>query len=126
MASPKAVWTGRIISILASLMFLMSAAMKFVGGPKVDEGMAHLGIPTSMLKPLGILELTCIVLYLIPATSILGGILMAGYVGGIILTHWRVGDPVYIPIALGLLLWLGLYLREDRLKELIPVRRPRP
>ena len=124
MATKKSVWTGWIISILASLMFLMSGAMKFVGGSKVDDGMAHLGIPASMLKPLGILELTCIVLYLIPATSVLGAILMAGYVGGIILTHWRVGDPVYIPIALGLLLWLGLYLREDRLKPLIPLRRP--
>ena len=123
MASPKMVWTGRIISILASLMFLMSAAMKFVGGPKVEEGMAHLGIPATMLRPLAILELTCIVLYLIPATSVLGAILMAGYVGGIILTHWRVGDPVYIPIALGLCLWLGLYLREDRLKPLVPIRK---
>ena len=123
MASPKMVWTGRIISILASLMFLMSAAMKFVGGPKVEEGMAHLGIPATMLRPLAILELTCVVLYLIPATSVLGAILMAGYVGGIILTHWRVGDPVYIPIALGLCLWLGLYLREDRLKPLLPIRK---
>jgi hypothetical protein len=123
MASPKIVWTGRIISVLASLMFLMSAAMKFVGGPKVEEGMAHLGIPATMLRPLAILELTCIALYLIPATSVLGGILMAGYVGGIILTHWRVGDPVFIPIALGLCLWLGLYLREDRLKPLIPIRK---
>ena len=123
MASPKMVWTGRIISILASLMFLMSAAMKFVGGPKVEEGMAHLGIPATMLRPLAILELTCIVLYLIPATSVLGAILMTGYVGGIILTHWRVGDPVYIPIVLGLGVWLGLYLREDRLKPLLPIRK---
>ena len=117
------VWTGRIISILVSLMFLMSGVMKFVGGPKVEEGMAHLGIPMTMLKPLGILELTCIVIYLIPATAVLGAILMTGYVGGIILTHWRVGDPVYIPIVLGLAIWLGLYLREDRLKEHIPIRK---
>lgn len=122
-ANKKLVWTGRVISVLASLMFVMSAVMKFVGGPKVEEGMAHLGIPASMLTPLAVLELTCIALYLIPTTAVLGAILMAGYVGGIILTHWRVGDPVYIPIALGLCLWLGLYLREDRLKDLIPVRK---
>ena len=123
MASKKSVWTGWVISILASLMFVMSAVMKFMGGPKVEEGMAHVGIPATMLRPLAILELTCIVLYLIPATSVLGAILMAGYVGGTILTHWRVGDPVYIPIALGLCLWLGVYLRDDRLKPLIPLRR---
>lgn len=122
-ASRSAVWVGRVISVLTSLMFLMSAGMKLVGGPKVEEGMAHLGIPVPMLRPLAILELTCVVIYLIPATAVLGAILMTGYVGGIILTHWRVGDPVYIPIVLGLAIWLGLYLREDRLKEHIPIRK---
>ena len=122
-ANRKLMWTGRVLSVLASLMFLMSAAMKFMGGPKVEQGMAHLGIPASMLTPLAILELTCLALYWIPTTAVLGAILMAGYVGGIILTHWRVGDPVIIPILLGLCLWLGLYLREDRLKELIPLRK---
>ena len=105
-ANRKLMWTGRVLSVLVSLMFVMSAAMKFTGGPKVDEGMAHLGIPASMLKPLAVLELTCVALYLIPATAVLGAILLAGYVGGAILTHWRVGDPVYIPIALGLCVWL--------------------
>jgi hypothetical protein len=122
--SRKLVWTGRVISVLTSLMFVMSAVMKLVGGPKVEEGMAHLGIPATMLKPLAILELTCVVVYLIPATSVVGAILMTGYIGGIICTHGRIGDPVYIPIALGILIWLGLYLREDRLKALIPVRTP--
>jgi DoxX-like family len=126
MAGKKAVWTGWVISILASLVFVMSSVMKVMGGPEVEKGMQHLEIPATMLGPLAILEITCLVVYLIPATAVLGAILMSGYVGGIILTHWRVGDPVYIPIALGLLLWLGLYLREDRLKELIPLRRPRP
>jgi len=125
-ASRKLVWTGWIISILASLVFLMSGTMKFVGGPQVEQGLTHLGIAKSMVIPLGILELACIVIYLIPITSVLGAILMSGYVGGIILSHWRVGDPVYIPIVLGLMLWLGLYLREPRLKELIPLRRTSP
>ncbi len=122
MASRKLVWTGRVISILVSLMFVMSSVMKLVVGPEVEKGMAHFGIPMSMLKPLAILELTCTVIYLIPATSVLGAILMTGYVGGIILTNWRVGEPVYIPIVLGILIWLGLYLREDRLKGLIALR----
>lgn len=122
-ATRKLALTGWIISILASLVFLMSGVMKFVGGPQVAQGLTHLGISQSMVIPLGILELTCLVIYLIPITSVLGAILMSGYVGGIIVTHWRVGDPVYIAIVLGLMIWLGLYLREPRLRELIPLRR---
>ena len=102
-ATRKLALTGWIISILASLVFLMSGVMKFVGGPQVAQGLTHLGISQSMVIPLGILELTCLVIYLIPITSVLGAILMSGYVGGIIVTHWRVGDPVYIAIVLGLI-----------------------
>jgi len=119
----KVVWVGRVISVLVSLMFLMSAAMKLKGGPELAEGMAHLGLPSSMVVPLAVLELTCVVIYLIPMTSVLGAILLAGYVGGAICTHWRVGDPVIVQILLGIFVWLGLYLREDRLKALIPLRR---
>ena len=119
----KVVWVGRVLSVLVSLMFLMSAAMKLKGGPELAEGMAHLGLPSSMVVPLAILELTCVVIYLIPMTSVLGAILLAGYVGGAICTHWRVGDPVIVQIVLGIVVWLGLYLREDRLKALIPLRR---
>jgi len=123
-ASGRVVWVGRVISGLASLLFLMSAFMKLKGGPEVMQGMAHLGLPESMVKPLAILELSCVVIYLIPATSVLGAILLAGYVGGAICTHWRVGDPFFVQIVLGLCVWLGLYLRESRLKALIPVRTP--
>lgn len=123
-ASGKKAWVGRAISGLASLAFLMSAAMKLMGGPEVMQGMAHLGLPESMVVPLAILEISCVVVYLIPATSVLGAILLAGYVGGAICTHWRVGDPVFAPLALGLLVWLGIYLRDGRLKELIPLRKP--
>jgi hypothetical protein len=124
-ASGKAVWVGRVISVLASLMFLVSAFFKFQDGPDVMKGLAHLGLPERMMLPLGILEISCVVVYLIPATSVLGAILLAGYVGGAICTHWRVGDPFVVQIVLGILVWLGLYLREDRLKALIPLRRPR-
>jgi hypothetical protein len=121
--SGKVVWVGWGLSILASLLFLFSAFIKFKGGPDMDQAMAHLGLPASMVLPLGILELTCVVIYLIPATSVLGAILLAGYVGGTIVTCWRVGDPFIINIVLGLVVWLGIYLREPRLKELIPLRR---
>ncbi len=121
--SGKVVWVGRVISVLVSLIFLMSAFMKLKGGPELTAGMEHLGLPESMVVPLAILEISCVVIYLIPPTSVLGAILLAGYVGGAICTHWRAGDPFYVQVVLGILVWLGLYLREDRLKALIPLRR---
>src|SRR5439155_5127647 len=108
------------ISVLVSLVFLISAFMKLKGGAEVMQGMAHLGLPESLILPLAILEVSCVVIYLIPATSILGAILLTGYIGGAICTHLRVGDPFFIQIALGIFVWLGLYLRENRLKALIP------
>ena len=122
-ASGKIVWTGRVITGVVSLLFFFSASMKFVGGAEVKEGMAHLGLPESMTIPLGILEAACTVVYLIPATSVLGAILLAGYMGGAICTHWRVGDPFVGQIAIALVIWLAIYLREPRLKALIPLRK---
>ena len=116
------VWVGRVISVLVSLVFAMSAFMKLKGGAEVMQGMAHLGLPGSLIMPLAILEISCVVIHLIPATSVLGSILLTGYIGGAICTHWRVGDPFFLQIALGILVWLGLYLRENRLKGLIPLR----
>ena len=122
-ASGKIVWVGRVISILMSLLFAMSALMKLRGGPEVIQGMAHLGLPESLIVPLAILEISCVVIYAIPATSVLGAILLTGYIGGAICTHLRVGDPFFMQIGFGIFVWLGLYLRENRLKELIPLRR---
>ena len=111
-----------MITGLASVLFVFSAAMKVKGGPELAQGMAHLGLPDAMVLPLAILELSCVVIYLIPATSVLGAILLAGYVGGAICTHWRVGDPFFVQVLLGLFVWLGIYLREPRLASLIPIR----
>lgn len=122
-AGGKIVWVGRAISGLVPLVFVISALLKLKGGAEVAQGMVHLGLPESLLVPLAILELSCAVIYLIPATSVLGAILLTGYIGGAICTHWRVGDPFFIQIGLGIVVWLGLYLRENRLKALIPVRR---
>ena len=123
-AGGKMMWAGRVISGLLSLLFAMSAVMKLKGGAGVMEGMAHLGLPESLIVPLGILEISCIVIYLIPATSVLGAILLTGYIGGAILAHLRVGDPFFFQIVLGVCVWLGLYLRENRLRELVPLRTP--
>ena len=120
----KLVWTGRVLSGLASLAFVVSSVGKFVGGQQLTEGMAHLGLPETMVKPLAVLEMSCVVLYLIPKTAVLGAILLAGYMGGAICTHWRVGDPFFAQIALGVTVWLGLWLREDRLRALLPIKTP--
>ena len=122
-ASGKVVWIGRVVSVLAALLFIVSAVMKVVGGAEVKEGLKHLGLPDSMLTPLTILELACAVVYLFPPTAVLGAVLLTGYIGGAICTHWRVGDPFFLQIVLGLFVWLGVYLREERLKALLPVRR---
>ena len=121
--NPKIVWTGRGLSILVSLPFLMSSVMKLVGHPEVAKGMEHLGLPESLIKPLGLLELSCAVIYLVPVTSVLGAVLLTGFIGGAILTHLRVGEAVYLHIAIGLSIWLGLYLREPRLRDLLPLRK---
>lgn len=122
-AGGKKAWIGLAISALVSVMFAMSAFMKFKGGPDVSEGMAHLGIPESLTLPLAILEIACVAVYLVPSTAVLGAILLTGYLGGAICSHLRVGDPFFTQTALGVLVWLGLYLREQRLRDLIPLRR---
>lgn len=114
--------TGWVLSILVSLMLGMSAVMKLKGGAELEQGFAHLGIPSSLATPIAVLELLCTAIYLIPRTAVLGAILLAGYMGGAICTHLRVGDPLWAPIAVGLVVWLGIYLREDRLRALIPLR----
>ena len=116
-------WVSYAISIVVALVFVVSAVMKIKGGEEVAQGMAHLGFPEALLVPLSIVELTCVILYLVPATSVLGAILLTGYIGGAICTHLRVGDVFVLQIALGLLVWLALSLREPRLKPLIPLRK---
>jgi uncharacterized membrane protein YphA (DoxX/SURF4 family) len=114
---------GGTISAAASLVFVMSAVMKLMGGPELAQGMEHLQLASPMTIPLAILELSCAIVYLIPQTSVLGAVLLTGYLGGAILTHWRVGDLFVTHIVLGALVWLGIYLREPRLKQLLPLRR---
>lgn len=117
------VWVGRVVSVLVALVFLISAFMKLKGGVEVMQGMAHLGLPESLIMSLAMLEISCVVIYLIPATSVLGAILLTGYIGGAICTHLRVGDPFFFQIVLGIFVWLGVYLFENRLKGLIPLRK---
>jgi len=124
--SKKGLWAGRILSGLVVLFLIPDAIIKFIKPALVVDAFAHLGLPLSSSVTLGILLLTCTVLYAIPRTSVLGAILLTAYLGGAVATHLRVGDPLFshilFPTYLGVVLWLGLYLREERLRALIPLR----
>src|SRR5262245_41339708 len=118
-SAPVSMWAvlvGWLLSAPPVLLLLMAGVMKLVKPPMVMEGFVHLGYPESLALGLGALELVCTLVYLLPRTSILGAILLTGYLGGATATHVRVGEPFYIPVALGVLLWVGLYLREPRLR----------
>jgi len=121
--SKPALWTGRIMSALPILLVLMSSVMKLLKLPAVVEGFARAGLPQHLILPVGIIELVCVVVYVIPRTSVLGAILMTGLLGGATITTLRVGDPTFpMPVVLGMLAWGGLYLRDPRLRALIPLR----
>ena len=122
--SPKMLWAGRILSALPVLMLLFSAIMKLMKLAPVVQEFGRLGYQENVILGLGILELACTVIYLIPRTAVLGAILLTGYLGGATATHLRVGDPLmnYLTVVFGVLLWGGLYLRDERLRALIPFR----
>jgi hypothetical protein len=115
-------WTGRIMSILPVLMVLMGAVTKLMRLPSVVEGFARVGAPAGLIIPIGLIELLCCVVYAIPRTSVLGAILMTGLLGGATITTLRIGDPTYpMPVVLGMLAWGGLWMRDIRLRALIPL-----
>ena len=124
----KGLWTGRILSGLVVLFLLVDAGYKLIRplpAPAV-EAFGKLGYPVEFAAGLGILLLSCVALYLIPRTSVLGAILLTGYLGGAVSSHVRVGDPWFshalFPVYIGLFIWGGLYLRDQRLRALIPLR----
>ena len=116
----KLKWIGRFFSLLAVLPFIPSAIMKLMGAPQVVQGFDHFGWPQSTMTTIGILEIICVIIYLLPPVSILGGILLTGFLGGAIATHMRIGEPVYMHMCIGFSIWFGLFLREPRLRVLIP------
>jgi len=120
--SKKMFWIGWILSILPCLLLLMSASMKFIKPAGFAEGLEHMGWKESSMTVIGIVEIVCVILYLIPQTSVRGAILIVAYLGGAVATHVRVGDPFIIPIVVGVLIWLGLWFREPRLKALVPLK----
>lgn len=123
--SGKGVWAGRIVSWLPALFLLLDGVAKLFKPAPVVEGTVKLGYPESVIIPLGIVLVVCTVLYLIPATAVLGAILLTGYLGGAVATHVRVSDglfPIVFAVTFGALIWLGIYLRDARVRELVPLR----
>jgi hypothetical protein len=121
----KTLWIGRIVSALAVLFLLMDGVTHLMKPAPVAEAFQRLGFPLSLSGELGFIELACVVLYVIPRTSILGAILLTGYLGGAVATHLRVLDPVFdtiFPILIGALVWGGLYLMDSRLRALVPFK----
>ena len=118
----KALWTGYLLSAVPVLLFLFSAVMKLIKPAALVEEFERLGLAENLALGLGILELVCTAVYAIPKTSVLGAILLTGYLGGATVTHLRVGDPYFMPVVVGIVLWGGLFLRDPRLRALIPLR----
>ncbi len=124
--SKKMLWTGRIMSALVVLFLLMDGVMKLINPAPVVEGMTKLGYPLSLTSVIGIVLLVCVIVFAIPRTSILGAILLTGYLGGAVASQLRVGLPLFsnvlAPVYVSALIWGGLYLRDSRLRALIPLR----
>ncbi len=118
--------TGRILSALPALFLLLDAVGKLFKPQPVVTGTLELGYGESVILPLGVVLLVSTILYLVPQTAIFGAILLTGYLGGAVATHVRVGNPLFthtlFPVYLGVLLWAGLYLRDARLRALLPLR----
>jgi hypothetical protein len=125
--SNKRLWAGRIMSALAVLFLTFDVVIHIMKPAPVIKGFTDLGWSPSLAVPLGIIELVCLVLYLIPRTSVLGAVLLTGYLGGAVATNLRVAAPLFsntlFPIYVGVFLWGGLYLRDNALRAVFPVRR---
>lgn len=122
------VWAARVLTAIPVLFLLMDSVMKLLALPLVTDSMAQLGYrpDPGLARGIGVVLFVCLLLYVVPRTSVLGAVLLTGYLGGAIATHVRIGHPLFshvlFPVYVALLLWGGLYLREPRLRALLPLR----
>jgi hypothetical protein len=124
--SRASLWTGRVMTGLTALFLLFGAAMNLVKPASVVQGTVKLGYSESVIVPLGIVLLICTILYLVPRTAVLGAILLTGYLGGAVDTHVHAGQTIFeilFPVIFATIVWGGLYLRDPRLRALVPFRR---
>lgn len=121
--SKKMLWTGRILSGLPVLLMVFGGVYSLLKPAAVAQASVHYGYPDGAMLRISIVEIACAILYAIPRTSVLGAILLTGYLGGATATHVRANEPFFLPIVTGVVVWAGLYLRDDRLRALMPLRR---
>lgn len=125
--SATRLWAGRIMGAIAVLFLVFDSVIKLLKLAPAVEGTITLGYPGTAIVGIGILELACLAVYVIPRTSVFGAVLLTGYLGGAVATHVRVGNPLFthilFPTYVALLLWGALYLRDARLRAIVPLRR---
>lgn len=113
-------WAGRSITTLAVLFLVFDAAVKFTSIPEVMDSFTQLGYPMRLAASIGLIQLCCVMVYLIPRTAVVGAVLLTGYLGGAVATHVRVENPLFthtlFPIYVAVLIWTGLYFRDERLR----------
>lgn len=118
-------WAGWTLTVLPALFLILDAIMKLAKPSFVVQSTIQLGYPESVIVPLGIVLLVCTILYLVPRTAVLGAVLLTGYLGGAVATHVRHSDPLFshilFPVYIGVMLWAGIYLRDERLRSLLPL-----
>lgn len=123
--STSSLWAGRIVSTIVVLLMIFDGVTKVLKSPQAVQATVQVGFPESTVAGIGAALLVCTILYAIPATSVFGAILLTGYLGGAVAANVRVDSPVLntvLAIAVGVLVWVGLHLRESRLRTLIPLR----
>ncbi|MBA3344346.1 MAG: DoxX family protein [Gemmatimonadales bacterium] len=118
---------GLIMTVVAVLFLLFDSIIKVMRLAPAMEGTVQLGYPATAVLGIGIIQLVCLVTYVLPRTAVLGAILLTGYLGGAVATHVRIGSPllthILFPVYVAVLIWGGLYLRDERLRALVPLRR---
>ena len=120
------IWAGRIISAFAILFLAFDSIIKVLNMAPAIEATTQLGYPVGLVVGIGLLELACLAIYTIPRTAVLGAILLTGYLGGAIATQVRAASPLFsvvFPLIIGALIWGGLFIREERLRALLPLRK---
>jgi hypothetical protein len=123
-ASKGMYWTGWALSVLPSVLLIFSGTMKLLNPPELAKNFQDLGYPASLALVLGLVEIGSTLIYLFPPTAVLGAILLTGYLGGAVATHARLQQMQFLaPAILGVVLWLGLFLRDSRIRALLPIRK---
>jgi len=122
-SSKVMIWIGRVITALPVLMVIMGIAFSFAKPEEAKQGFTNYGYPAQAFQPVLITEVVCTILYLIPQTAVLGAILLTGYLGGATATHVRAGEPWFMPVIVGVVVWLGIFFRDARVRALVPIRR---